>query len=44
MSRISGQAGFAMGVFALAGFASFMVFGSALILLLFSSRVFAVKH
>ena len=29
MSRISGQAGFAMGVFALAGFASFMIFGSA---------------
>jgi len=29
MSRITGQAGFAMGVFAMAGLASFIVFGSA---------------
>jgi len=29
MSRITGQAGFAMGVFAMAGLASFVVFGSA---------------
>src|SRR5688572_3378700 len=29
MSRITGQAGFAMGVFAFAGLASFIAFGSA---------------